>query len=290
MRTHLSAIAFVALALVAKAACSQDAKLLERGTYLMNSIVACGNCHAQRDKQGRVMPELGLSGGMVFDEKPFKAYASNITPDPETGIGKWTEKELIRGIREGLRPDGSLIGPPMPIHMYRGMSDDDARSLAIYLKGQPAVKNVVPKSVYYMKLPSRYGPAIKNAIVAPPRTNKVQYGAYLTGPLGHCVDCHTPYNDKGMDMTKIGAGGTPFTGPWGVSVSRNITPRSLKTWSDVEIANAIRTGKSRDGSPLKPPMAFDWYKNINDEDMSALIGYLRSLRPLPFGGAPAAKP
>ena len=90
MRIRLSAIAFVALALVAKAACSQDAKLLERGTYLMNSIVACGNCHAQRDEQGRVMPELGLSGGMVFDEKPFKAYASNITPDPETGIGKWT--------------------------------------------------------------------------------------------------------------------------------------------------------------------------------------------------------
>ena len=148
----------------------------------------------------------------------------------------------------------------------------------------------MPKSVYYMKLPPRYGPAIKTAIVTPQRTNKVKYGAYLAGPLGHCVDCHTPYNDKGMDRTRLGTGGAPFIGPWGVSVSRNITPRSLKTWSDVEIAYAIRTGKSRDGSALKPPMAFDWYQNLSDEDMSALIAYLRSLKPLPFGGAPAAKP
>ena len=72
--------------------------------------------------KGRVIPERGLSGGDVFDEKPFKAYAKNITPDPETGIGKWTEAQLIRGIREGLRPDGSLIGPPMPIDMYRRIS------------------------------------------------------------------------------------------------------------------------------------------------------------------------
>ena len=281
---------FIGFALVAQPVLSQDAKLLERGTYLMNSIAACGNCHTQRDEKGRVIPERGLSGGFVFDEKPFKAYAKNITPDPETGIGKWTEAQLIRAIREGLRPDGSLIGPPMPIHLYRRISDDDARALVAYLRAQPPVKNVVPKSVYHIKLPRAYGRPIKDKVVAPPRTDKVKYGAYLAGPLGHCIDCHTPYTDKGMDMTKVGAGGAPFTGPWGVSVSRNLTPRSLKNWSDAEIANAIRAGKSRDGTPLKPPMAFDWYKNINDEDMAAIVAYLRSLRPLPLGGAPAAKP
>ena len=101
MRIHSLVVAFGALAFATPPALSQDAKLLERGTYLMNSIVACGNCHVQRDKQGRPIAELGLSGGGVFDEKPFKAYASNITPDPETGIGKWTEAQLMRGIREG---------------------------------------------------------------------------------------------------------------------------------------------------------------------------------------------
>ena len=291
MRIHVLVGAFGALVLAAQPALGQDPKLLERGTYLMNSIVACGNCHAQRDKQGRPIAELGLSGGQVFDEKPFKAYASNITPDPATGIGKWTDAQLVRGIREGIRPDGSLIGPPMPIHMYRGISDDDVRALVAYLRAQPPVKNVVPKSIYHIKLPRSYGPPIRKPIVAPARSNQVKYGAYLAGPLGHCIDCHTPYTEQGrMDMQRIGAGGTPFTGPWGVSVSRNLTPTGLKHWSDAEIARAIREGKSRDGSPLKPPMAFDWYKNIGDQDMAAIVAYVRSLKPLPFGGAPAAKP
>ena len=290
MRIHSLVVAFGALAFAAQPALSQDAKLLERGTYLMTSIVACGNCHVQRDKQGRPIAELGLSGGGVFDEKPFKAYVANITPDPETGIGKWTEAQLMRAIREGIRPDGSLIGPPMPIHMYRGISDDDARALVAYLRAQPPVKNVVPKSVYHIKLPRSYGPPIKKTIVAPSRSNQVKYGAYLAGPLGHCTDCHTPYTDGRMDMQRIGAGGAPFTGPWGVSVSRNLTPTGLEHWSDAEIAHAIREGKSRDGSPLKPPMAFGWYKNINDQDMAAIVAYLRSLKPLPLGGAPTAKP
>lgn len=89
-------------------------------------------------------------------------------------------------------------------------------------------------------------------------------------------------------MKRVGSGGNPFKGPWGVSVSRNLTPTGLKHWSDAEIARAIREGKSRDGSALKPPMAFDWYKNITAEDMKALIAYPRSLKPLPLGGQPAA--
>jgi len=93
-------------------------------------------------------------------------------------------------------------------------------------------------------------------------------------------------------MKKPGAGGNPFKGPWGVSVSRNLTPHEsgLKGWTDAEIARAIREGVRKDGSPLKPPMAYGWYKNISDGDMKALIAYLRSLKPLPLGGqAVAAK-
>jgi mono/diheme cytochrome c family protein len=260
-------------------AAGQDAKLLERGAYLMNGIVACGNCHAQFDKEGRPQSALGLSGGMVFDEEPFTAYARNITPDPETGIGKWTDAQLVRAIREGIRPDGTLIGPPMPFEFYRGISDDDARA-------QPPVKNLVPKSVYRMKLPPAYGPPIKARIVAPAKGDLIRYGAYLAGPLGHCIDCHTPWVETGVDMKRVGAGGNPFKGPWGVSVSRNLTPHEsgLKGWSDTEIARAIREGTRRDGSQLKPPMAFYWYRNIDDVDMKALIAYMRSLKPLPLGG------
>jgi mono/diheme cytochrome c family protein len=286
------AVAVVLFPLFAPGAAAQDAKLVERGAYLMNGIVACGNCHAQRDQKGMVLADKGLSGGFVFDEKPFKAVAPNITPDPETGIGKWTDAQLIRAIREGIRPDGSLIGPPMPFEFYRHMSDDDVKAIVAWLRAQPPVKNALPKSEYRIKLPPAWGPPIKGKVTAPPRSNAVKYGEYLAGPLGHCMDCHTPWTEMGVDMKRLGAGGNPFPGPWGMAVSRNLTPHEtgLKGWTDVEIARAIREAKSRDGSPLKPPMAYDWYRNINDDDMKALIAYLRSLKPLPMGSvAPPAK-
>jgi len=272
-------------ALAAAPAFAQDKKLIERGTYLMNSIVACGNCHVQRGEKGRPLHERGLSGGMVFDEEPFKAYAPNITPDPETGIGKWTDAQLAKAIREGIRPDGSVIGPPMPMMFYRGLADEDLKAIIAYLRAQPAVKNKVPKSEYRIKLPPSYGPEVKS-VKAPSRKEAVKYGEYLAGPLGHCMDCHTPWVKGVPDMKKAGAGGNPFRGPWGVAVSRNLTPHEtgLKDWSDAEIERAIRQGVRKDGSPLRPPMAYDWYRNISAGDMQALIAYLRSLKPLPLGG------
>ena len=276
----------ILLVVTATQALAQDKALLERGKYLMDSIVACGNCHVQRGDKGQPLPEKGLSGGLVFDEEPFKAYAPNITPDAETGIGKWTDAQLARAIREGIRPDGSVIGPPMPIMFYRGLADDDLRALVAYLRAQPAVRNKVPKSEYRMPLPKSYGAPVKS-VAAPSRSDPVKYGAYLAGPLGHCLDCHTPWVKGVPDMSQPGAGGNPFRGPWGVSVSRNLTPHDsgLKGWSDAEIARAIREGVRKDGTPLKPPMAYAWYKNIRDTDMKPLIAYLRSLRPLPMGAA-----
>jgi mono/diheme cytochrome c family protein len=273
------------LALAALPASAQDGKLLERGTYLMNSIVACGNCHVQRGEKGRPIMEKGLSGGMLFDEEPFKAYAPNITPDAETGIGKWTDAQLAKAIREGVRPDGTVIGPPMPITFYRGLADADLKAIIAYLRAQPAVKNAVPKSEYRIKLPPSYGPEVKS-VSAPSRKDELKYGQYLAGPLGHCLDCHTPWVRGVPDLSKAGAGGNSFRGPWGVAVSRNLTPheQGLKDWSDAEIARAIREGVRKDGTPLKPPMAYGWYKNISEQDMKSLIAYLRSLKPLPLGG------
>jgi mono/diheme cytochrome c family protein len=284
-------IAVLAVA-VLPAAAQDNKRVLERGAYLMNGIVACANCHIQRDK-GKPLFDRGLSGGMVFDEAPFKAYAPNITPDLETGIGKWTDAQLARAIREGIRPDGTVIGPPMPMGFYRGISDDDLAAIVAYLRAQPAVKNAVPKSEYRIKLPPNYGPPIDKKIVAPSSKDSVKYGAYLAGPLGHCLDCHTPWVNGQPDMKLVGAGGNPFKGPWGVAVARNLTPHEsgLKAWSDAEIARAIQTGVSKDGNPLKPPMAYGWYKNVNADDMKTLITYLRSLKPLPLGGQTAdAKP
>ncbi|MES2360912.1 MAG: c-type cytochrome [Pseudomonadota bacterium] len=271
--------------LTAGAALAQQSMQVERGKYLMESVVACGNCHVARGDKGQPLFDKGLSGGMLFDEPPFKAYAANITPDPDTGIGKWTDAQLAKAIREGVRPDKSVIGPPMPIEFYRRLSDADLGAIIAYLRAQPAVRNAVPRSSYNIPLPSDYGPAVTN-IKAPAASNKVKYGEYLAN-IGHCMECHTPRNDKGMlEHARQGAGGQVFKGPWGASVSRNLTPHAtgLKGWTDAQIAKVIREGVDRNGQPYKPPMAFAFYKNINDTDMSALIAYLRSLKPQAFAG------
>ncbi|NML47201.1 cytochrome c [Ramlibacter sp. G-1-2-2] len=275
----------LAATLVAVQAFAQAPGSVERGRYLMQSVVACGNCHYQRGPQGEPLPEKGLSGGMAWDEPGIQAHAANITPDPETGIGKWTDAQLAKAIREGVRPDGSLIGPPMPVAFYRHLSDDDLKAIVAYLRAQPAVKNAVPKSSYGFPLPPNYGPAV-TAVKAPPRANKVKYGEYLAN-IGHCMECHTPRDGKGMLVKgQWGAGGQVFKGPWGASVSRNLTSHAtgLKSWSDAEVAKAIRTGMDREGKPYRPPMGFGFYQNISDEDMGALVAYLRSLKPQAFAG------
>jgi mono/diheme cytochrome c family protein len=273
MRTLLRA-AIAAFAL-ASPAFAQDAALLERGRYLVEVTAACGNCHTPKGPTGNV-PGRELAGGFVIDAPPFRAVASNITPDPETGIGRWTDAQLARAIREGIRPDGSLIGPPMPFAFYRGLSDADLAAMVAYLRTVPPIRNAVEKSTYRIPLPPAYGPPV--ASVAPPADNPVARGAYLAGPVAHCMECHTPLLPDGQnDMTRLGAGGQQFPGPGGVAISRNITPAGLGQWSDAEIARSIRTGVSRDGSQLHPPMAFYAYANMTDRDMSDLVAYLRSI-------------
>lgn len=254
---------------------------LERGAYLMNGIVACGNCHTPQGPDGPVAG-LELAGGTPITDPAFTAYATNITPDPKTGIGRWTDAEIVTAIREGRRPDGSLIGPPMPIEFYRGMSDSDAAAIVAYLRAVRPVENPVPKSEFRMPLPASWGPPV-GSVPDVQRTEPVTYGAYMAGPLGHCMECHTPRLPNGqLDRTRLGAGGQEFRGPWGVSVARNLTSdpeEGLGAWSDAQVKATITSGIRPDGTRLSPPMGFHFYKTIKDEDLTALVAYLRTLPP-----------
>lgn len=257
--------------------------LLERGAYLMNGPVACGNCHTPMGPDGPVAG-MELAGGTVFEDKPFTAYAPNITPDPETGIGGWSDDELVAAIREGRRPDGSIIGPPMPIELYRAMSDRDVRAIVAYLRQVAPVKNAVPKSVYRIPLPPAYGPPV-TSVAEVPRDDLVSYGAYVAGALAHCTECHTPMDAKGHRVwSKTGAGGPPLVGPWGAALPPNLTPHpqdGVGAWTDAEIVAAITTGVGREGERLSPPMAYPFYANLRPDDLAAIVAYLRSLPPLP---------
>ena len=256
---------------------------LERGTYLMKSVVACGNCHTPQTAKGPVQGRE-FAGQLVVKVPEFTAIAPNITPDKETGIGAWTDEQIITAIREGIRPDGSIIGPPMPFEVYKDISDEDARALVAYIRNVKPIKNSAPKSTYNIPLPPAWGPKIKS-VQAPDKTDKVAYGGYLVNALGHCTACHSPLVKGAPDLEhQLGAGGQKIPGPWGVAVTANITPHAdgIESYSDAEIANAIRRGVRPDGSRLSPPMGYWYYKNISDDDMTAIIAYLRSLKPLPM--------
>jgi mono/diheme cytochrome c family protein len=241
--------------------------------------VGCGNCHSPLDQTGGVIPDKDLSGRFVIELPVFTAYAPNITP--AGAIADWSDAELGRAIREGIRPDGSLIGPPMPFEMYKGLSDTDVSAIVAYLRTVPAVQGDVPRSEYRMPLPPAYFPPV-GTVADVPRGVSVDYGAYLAGPVAHCLECHTPFGPHGPLLeTDLGRGGFEFPGPWGVSVAPNITSHDdgLAGYSDAELADMITAGVRPDGSRMLPPMPYGYLSKMTPDDLAALILYLRTLPP-----------
>jgi mono/diheme cytochrome c family protein len=252
----------------------------------MESIVACANCHTPKDPAtGEEIEGLAYAGSFVITEPGFTAYAPNITMDTETGIGDWTDEQIIVAIRDGLRPDGTLIGPPMPSPFYRTMSDYDARAIVAYMRTIKPVNNVVPQSEYDIPLPTNYGPKV-GSVPDVGKDDPVAYGQYVTNSLGHCTGCHTPLVKGKLDFSRTNIGGRIFENMAGLgftTVSLNITPHpeaGIGEWTDGEIKRAITKGISRDGRELAKAMAFPYYNNISEEDLDAIVTYLRSLPPL----------
>ncbi len=226
--------------------------------------------------------EQEMAGRLVEDTPwMFTAWAPNITPGAR--IAEWSDAELARAIREGIRPDGSLIGPPMPFSMYRGLGDEDLAAVVAFLRTLPAVGNELPASEYHVPLPPAYGPPVAS-VTAPARGVTVEYGAYLAGPVTHCMECHTPMGPQGpMLDTALGQGGFAFRGPWGVSVAANLTSGEdgLAPYSDEEVKAMITEGVHPDGRALLPPMPYGFLAKMTPKDLDAVVLYLRSLPPLP---------
>jgi mono/diheme cytochrome c family protein len=259
--------------------------LLGRGEYLVEGIVGCGNCHNGRDDEGNFVPGLEYAGNFVITEEGFSAYAPNITPDRETGIGDWTDAELETAIRRGISRDGHVLGPPMAFAYYHGISTNDMAAIIAYLRTRPAVRREVPASTYEIPLPPEWGPPITEPIPDVPKTDQVAYGRYVAHNLGHCTQCHTPLVMGQEDFSRTGAGMNIFPKPFGYewsALAANITSHptlGLGAWTDDEIKRAIVYGISRDGRNLLPFMAFSFYERISDEDLDAIVAYLRTIPP-----------
>ncbi len=252
---------------------------VKRGDYLVNTIMTCGNCHTPKGPPAAVAGK-DFSGGLTWDEPPFKVTAPNITQDKETGLGNWSDAEIIALMRTGKRPNGVQIAEVMPTAFYGIITDGDMKAIVAYLRTLKPVKNTVPAPIYKMQIPHIPFPGSEKPYTEAMMSDPVKKGFYLA-TIGHCMECHTPFGPRGKDFAAdLGKGGMEFPGPWGTSVSRNITSGKTKgigAWTDAEIKTAVTQGKSKDGSPLKPPMGFGYYAHMTPADLDAVVAYLRTV-------------
>jgi mono/diheme cytochrome c family protein len=257
---------------------------VERGRYLVEGILTCGNCHSPRGPGGVVDTTKLYSGGpQEWDTPAFKVKGSNITPDRESGIGNWSAADVKRAIQDGMRPNGVPLAPIMPFAFYKVFTTSDIDAVIAYLRSTPAVRNEVQAPVYKAALHTDVPPGADRPMTEADMGDPVKKGFYLV-TLGHCMECHTPrVSGRPNFAAALGKGGEEFRGPWGVVVSRNITSHrsaGIGAWSDAEIKRAITQGVRKDGSQLKPPMGYAWYARMSDADLDAVVAYLRTVPPL----------
>jgi mono/diheme cytochrome c family protein len=266
-------------AFMAAAGARADTDLVKRGSYLVNGILTCGNCHSPKGPAGDIA-EKAFSGGLSWDEPPFKVTAPNITPDKQTGIGNYTDAELKVVLRNGIKRSGAAVAMVMPSGFYEIMTDGDVDAVIAYLHTIKPVTNAVPDPVYRMPQGHPIPPGGDRKFTDAMLNDKLNKGRYLV-TIAHCMECHTPMGARGREFdASLGAGGFAFPGPWGVSVSRNITSSKTKgigAWTDEEIKRAITQGVSRDGSKLKPPMGYAYYATVSADDLDAIVAYLRTV-------------
>lgn len=267
---------------------------VERGRYLVNTILACGNCHTPKDAEGRPLEASELAGGgLSFDLPFFAGTASNITPDREIGIGSWTDEEIARAITQGTRPGhgrlpGTELAVVMWVNFYKALLPSDLAAVVAYLRSIPAVRNAVPQPVYRKPVRRETYPDAERGFTEADLRDPVRRGAYLA-TIGHCMECHTPtVQGRTLYGEALGKGGKAFLpsfvkgypAGWQGSTSPNVTSHAtagLGGWTDAEIARAITGGVSRDGRALGPPMGYHWYAGLNAEDVAALVAWLRTV-------------
>jgi len=277
------------------------AVLLERGNYLVNSVAACGVCHTPRAGDswlGGERTDAFLGGGSVLrdESEGLRIVAPNISQDRATGVGAWTDDQLVRAIRDGVSHDGRLMTPLMPFLAWEAMSDEDARAIVVYLRTTPAVQRPISRAGDQIGFTTRM--AIRMGAVhhrpardveTPRRADRRSYGAYLA-KVGLCWHCHSLGERGPTDDADILMSGSrvPFEDPdYGKVYARNLTPdraTGLGGYSAAQIKRALRTGRRLDGLAMAPPMSLmiPHVSTWTDDDLDALIAYLMALPPIDY--------
>jgi len=256
---------------------------VERGRQL--SAMLCNDCHMNPNTNkltGRKMDEISQFGSV---------YSRNITQDPDHGIGKWTDGELVYLLRTGVKPDGRFL--PIMAKLQK-MSDEDMNSIVAFLRSQHPIVQAdnsrVPDSKYSFL--SKFLTTIKaikpmpfyKSVPEPDTTNMVKWGEYVSLYRVECYTCHSrdfttvdfinPEKSKGFF-----GGGNKFEMPDGsVIYSRNITmdeETGIGTWSEADFVKAVKTGILPHGPASRPPMKP--FADLTDGEAKAIYAYLKTI-------------
>jgi hypothetical protein len=260
-----------------------------RGKYLAENVSVCMDCHSPHDWTKHDAPIVpGMEGAgedmSLLKGLPGTVVAPNLTPDPETGTGTWSDDALARAIREGVGHDGHTLFPMMPYQGYRHMPDEDLASVIVFLRSLPPVRNPLPKTeiIFPVKYLMRSAPQpITEPVRAPDISDPVKRGAFLVD-MARCGDCHTPV-DRGQPLPGMDlSGGQVFEGPWGRVASANLTPDAsgIPYYDEVLFLQAIRTGYVK-ARPVNQIMPWHVYRGMTDDDLKAIFAYLKTVRAVP---------
>jgi len=281
-------------------------ELVARGTYLAEHVLLCNDCHSERDWSvygGPPLPPLGAGrecmtrqtetiGVRVSEGQgnfPGVLCIRNITPDPDSGVGNWTDGEIIRALREGVDHVGNGLFPIMPYFIYRGISDQDAAAVVAYMRNLEPVRAERPErdiDFPMSMLIQLFPEPLDGPVPHPDESDPVAYGEYLA-TIARCGFCHTPRQGQGKDGVpgKEFAGGVPFVLGARETPSKNLTPHAtgIGPWTkEAFIARFKLFGDRHPVETLEENTLMDWsaYAGMTEDDLGAIYEFLRSLPPV----------
>lgn len=255
-------------------------QLVERGAYLARAG-NCAACHTQRGG-------TPFAGGKGIDTPFGTVFASNLTPDPATGIGNWSAAEFWRAMHHGRSKDGRLLYPAFPYPNYTLVTRDDSDALYAYLRSVPAVQQ--PNRPHALRFPynTQASLAVWRALffspdrleAEPGKSAEWNRGAYLVRGLGHCQACHAPRNAFGATTSDLElSGGLIPMQNWYAPSLASPSEAGVQDWSLQDVLQLLKTGESAHGAAMGPmaEVVFRSTQHLDDADLRAMATFLKEV-------------
>ncbi|MGY4158070.1 mono/diheme cytochrome c family protein [Bradyrhizobium sp. USDA 4461] len=272
----------------ARLSLAEESEFSVQGRYLA-AAGNCISCHTAGDGEP-------FAGNVPFQTPFGTIYSSNITPDPDTGIGRWTKEQFVRAMREGIRADGAHLYPAFPYPAFTILSDEDLDALWAYLRSLPAVRHTVRANELRFPFNQRSMMAVWNRLFFTPgrwhsdpnESQEWNRGAYLVRGLGHCGACHTPRNSFGAEKAELALTGGLYSdwvrpGEMRLWSAPNLTGAKdgLASWQTSDLERYLKSGHSSRAGIFGPmnEVVGNSTQHLSTADIHAMAVYLKALAP-----------